>query len=68
MSLEKYALDTLRRYTKQEWIKLEVELRDYGMPRAVDTSHELGHDRPFSLPGLPWLLSGWAVDQVGRGD
>ncbi len=31
----------------QEWTKLEVKLRDYGMSRAVDAFHKLVHDRPF---------------------
>ena len=52
----------------QEWAKLEAKLRDYGMPRIVDALHKLVHDRLFSLPGLPWLRSGWTVDRADRGD
>ena len=52
----------------QEWTKLEVKLKDPGMPRATDALHRLVHDKSSSLPGLPWLRSGWAVDRADRGD
>ena len=69
MSLEKSALDTpLSNQKVQEWAKLEVKLRDYGMRQAVDALRALVHDRPLTLPGLPWLRSGWTVDRADRGD
>ena len=50
------------------YTKLEVKLRDYGMRRAADALHALVHDRSYSLISLQWLRSGWVVDRADRGD
>ena len=50
------------------YTKLEIKLRDYGMRRAADALHALVHDRSYSLPPLPWLCHGWVVDRADRDD